>query len=93
MCLQRLQQLAPQCIVPQANGAFYLLARLDTPLSSMAVVERLIREHKVAVIPGSGFGLRDVCHIRIAYGALEANSVEEGMARLVQGLGTILQMA
>ena len=93
MCLQRLQQLAPQCIVPQANGAFYLLARLDTPLSSMAVVEHLIREHKVAVIPGSGFGLRDVCHIRIAYGALEANSVEEGMARLVQGLGTILQMA
>ena len=91
MCLQRLQELAPRCIVPQANGAFYLLARLDTPLSSMAVVERLVCDHKVAVIPGSGFGLTDFCHLRIAYGSLEGHTVEEGMSRLVTGLHEILQ--
>ena len=93
MCLQRLQELAPHCVVPEANGAFYLLARLDTPMASMAVVERLVRDHKVAVIPGSGFGLTDVCHLRIAYGALEAHTVEEGMDRLVVGLHEVLQDA
>jgi aspartate/methionine/tyrosine aminotransferase len=93
MCLQRLQELAPDCIVPEANGAFYLLARLDTPMPSLAVVERLVRNHKVAVIPGIGFGLTDVCHIRIAYGALQAHSVEEGMDRLVNGLSEILHTA
>jgi len=52
-------------------------------------VERLVREHGVAAIPGSGFGL-DACHLRIAYGALDADSVEEGMNRLVRGLQSIL---
>ena len=90
MCPQRLQELAPRCVVPEANGAFYLLARLDTTLSSKAVVEHLVREHKVAVIPGSGFGLTDICHLRIAYGALEADTVEAGMDRLVDGLHALL---
>lgn len=90
MCLARLAALAPGCVVPEANGAFYLLARLDTDLPSMRVVERLVRDHGVAAIPGSGFGLTDRCYLRIAYGALEAHTVEEGMDRLVRGLGEIL---
>ena len=28
MCLERLGELEPRCVVPEANGAFYLLARL-----------------------------------------------------------------
>lgn len=91
MCLQRLQELTPHCVVPQADGAFYLLARLDTSLTSMQVVERLVRQYKVAAIPGSGFGLTELCHIRIAYGALEADTVEAGMDRLVTGLLDILR--
>jgi aspartate/methionine/tyrosine aminotransferase len=91
MCLSRLAELAPRCVVPEANGAFYLLARLDTPLSSMRVVERLVRDYRVAVIPGSGFGLHDQCHVRIAYGALEPHTVEEGMERLVAGLRDIFE--
>ena len=91
MCLERLSELEPRCVVPEANGAFYLLARLETRLPSMGVVERLVREHGVAVIPGSGFGLTDSCCIRIAYGALEPHTVEEGMDRLVRGLDPILQ--
>ena len=91
MCLERLGELEPRCVVPEANGAFYLLARLQTRLPSMRVVERLVREHGVAVIPGSGFGLTDSCCLRIAYGALEPHTVEEGMDRLVRGLDLILQ--
>ena len=91
MCLERLQELGSRCFVPEANGAFYLLARLDTDLGSMQVVERLIREFGVAVLPGTGFGLEDDCRIRIAYGALEPHTVAEGADRLVTGLKSIIQ--
>ena len=90
MCLEHLAPLVPRCVVPEANGAFYLLARLDTGFSAMQVVERLVREYRVAVIPGSGFGLTDGCYVRIAYGALESHTVETGMDRLVRGLQAIL---
>jgi aspartate/methionine/tyrosine aminotransferase len=91
MCLDRLGALSPGCIVPRADGAFYLLARLDTERGSMEVVERLVTEFGVAVIPGSGFGLTDSCHLRIAYGALEPHTVEAGMDRLVRGLTQIMK--
>ena len=55
----------------------------------MTLVERLVREHGVAAIPGSGFGL-DGCYLRIAYGALHGDTVAAGMERLVNGLQTIL---
>lgn len=90
MCLQRLQPLGERCVVPAANGAFYLLARLDTDMEPMMVVERLVRDHGVAVIPGTAFGLLDRCHLRIAYGALQPDTVEEGMDRLVTGLDALL---
>lgn len=89
MALERLTHLGDRCVVPTADGAFYLLARLDCPLSPMQLVTRLVREHGVAAIPGSGFGLAS-CHLRIAYGALDRGSVEEGMDRLVRGLESIL---
>ena len=57
----------------------------------MEVVERLVTELGVAVIPGSGFGLTDSCHLRIAYGALEPHTVEAGMDRLVRGLTQIMK--
>lgn len=91
MCMDRLNALSPACVVPRADGAFYLLARLDTESGSMAVVERLVTEFGVAVIPGVAFGLTDICHLRIAYGALEPHTVEAGMDRLVRGLEEILK--
>ncbi len=91
MCLERLEELGSSCFVPEANGAFYLLARLDCNLGSMRVVERLITEFGVAVLPGTGFGLEEDCRIRIAYGALEPHTVAEGADRLVKGLKSIIQ--
>ena len=91
MCLERLDELGSSCFVPEASGAFYLLARLDCDLGSMHVVERLITEFGVAVLPGTGFGLEDDCRIRIAYGALEPHTVAEGTDRLVKGLKSIIQ--
>lgn len=89
LCLERLAALDGQVQVPAAEGAFYLLARLQTDLDAMDVVARLVREHKVAVIPGNAFGLGDACYLRIAYGALLQQDVAEGMDRLVGGLKQI----
>ena len=77
------------CTVPRADGAFYFLLNVNTKLGAMDVVERLIREHKVAVIPGTAFGLHDGCHLRVAYGALEKETAAEGIGRLVKGLKAI----
>ena len=56
----------------------------------MTIAERLIREHKVAVIPGPAFGMTDGCYFRVAYGALQKATVAEGIGRLVAGLRAIL---
>ena len=56
----------------------------------MVLGERLIREHKVAVIPGPAFGMTEGCVFRVAYGALQKDTVAEGIGRLVKGLRAIL---
>ncbi len=106
MVREALRGLDGRCSVPPADGAFYFLLRLETERTSMGLAEQLVREHRVAVIPGSAFGL-DVagadrangrgagggchrCHLRVAYGALQPSTVAEGVGRLVAGLRTIL---
>ncbi|HUS90540.1 MAG TPA: pyridoxal phosphate-dependent aminotransferase [Phycisphaerae bacterium] len=72
--------------VPPALGAFYFLLRVHTDLGDMELVERLIRDYRVAVIPGSTFGLTAGCCLRIAYGALELPTAAEALARFTRGL-------
>jgi aspartate/methionine/tyrosine aminotransferase len=90
MVLDELWAIKSFCAVPPADGAFYFLVKIDTQLDPMTVVERLIRDFGVAVIPGSTFGVEQGCTLRIAYGALEADSVAEGIGRLVRGLKAIV---
>jgi aspartate/methionine/tyrosine aminotransferase len=85
----RLAALAPLAQVPAADGAFYCLLRVETSLDSVQVAERLVREHRVAAIPGSAFGMTDGCYLRVAYGALQKETVAEGIGRLVDGLRAI----
>ena len=85
-----LSSLAPLAEVPAADGAFYVLLKVNTDRAPLAMVERLIREHKVAVTPGPAFGMNDGCYFRVAYGALHKNTVAEGIGRLVKGLRAIL---
>jgi aspartate/methionine/tyrosine aminotransferase len=74
------------CDVPTPDGAFYYLVRVHSSLDAMTVSERLIREHRVATIPGSAFADPAPCSVRISYGALDSDSVIEGLRRLVGGL-------
>jgi aspartate/methionine/tyrosine aminotransferase len=88
--LSQLSALAPLASVPAADGAFYALLKVETALDPMTIAERLIREHKVAVVPGDAFGMTGGCYFRVAYGALQKETVAEGIGRLVNGLRAIL---
>lgn len=85
-----LSGLGDRCQVSEPNGAFYFFTRLNTDLTSMQVVERLVRDHGVAVIPGSAFGMVEGCYLRISYGALQGGTLVEGIGRLISGLRAIL---
>jgi aspartate/methionine/tyrosine aminotransferase len=86
----QLSALAPLATVPAAEGAFYCLLRVTTTTDPLELATALIREHRVAVIPGTAFGMTDECCFRVAYGALQRETVAEGVGRLVSGLRAIL---
>lgn len=88
--VRQLSALAPLAEVPAADGALYCMLKVRTNLDPMTLTERLIREHRVAVIPGPAFGLTDGCSFRVAFGALQRDTVEEGIGRLVAGIRTIV---
>lgn len=88
--LSRLAALSGIVEIPAATGAFYLFVKVDTEMSALSLSERLVREHKVAVIPGETFGVTRGCWLRIAYGSLREETVVLGIDRLVNGLRAIL---
>lgn len=90
LVVDELSSLGDRCRVPQPDGAFYALFKLDTDKRDLDIVEALIREYGVAVMPGSTFGESDQCALRVAYGALAAETVADGMGRLTHGLGRLL---
>jgi aspartate/methionine/tyrosine aminotransferase len=88
--LNELSSIRNLVTVPRADGAFYFLLRVHTDLDPMKLVKRLVEEHKVAVVPGTTFGMEDRCYLRVAYGALQKETAAEGIGRLVSGLKKIL---
>jgi aspartate/methionine/tyrosine aminotransferase len=87
--LNELNSISDICTVPEAKGAFYFLLKIETKLTAMEVVEQLIKDYKVAVIPGTTFGIEQGCYLRVAYGALQKQTAITGIQRLVQGLRKI----
>ncbi|MEH2400836.1 pyridoxal phosphate-dependent aminotransferase [Nostoc sp.] len=91
LVLDSLNRLQGLCSITPANGAFYFFLKVNTQMDAFELVKRLIQEHKVAVIPGTTFGMDDGCYLRVAYGALQKETAKEGIERLVQGLETIVR--
>ena len=89
--VSELAALAPLASVPAADGAFYCLLKVETGMDPLALAERLIREHRSRSCRGPAFGMTDGCYFRVAYGALQRETVAEGIGRLVTGLRAILQ--
>ena len=86
LVMDELATLGGRVHVPAPGGALYALLRVHTDRSDMDLVETLIRDHGVAVLPGGTFGTTNGCYLRVAYGALAPATVAEGMGRLVRGL-------
>jgi aspartate/methionine/tyrosine aminotransferase len=83
--LNALREIADICHVPRADGAFYFLLRLAGRDDPMELVEKLVRDYKVAVIPGIAFGIEG-SYLRVSYGPLSKDTAAEGIGRLVRGL-------
>ncbi|GAA4510272.1 pyridoxal phosphate-dependent aminotransferase [Brevibacterium yomogidense] len=72
-----------------ANGAFYVFADISASgLSSDEFVERLLVDHRVAVIPGTAFGAQGEGFIRLSYAADVATIRKgiEGIAALMTAM-------
>ena len=87
---RELATLGDLCLVSDSNGAFYYFLKIATDMDDMVLVERLVREHGVAVIPGRAFGMEEGCYLRISYGPLRKDTAREGIRRLVEGLKSIV---
>ncbi|MBS9386073.1 MAG: pyridoxal phosphate-dependent aminotransferase [Dolichospermum sp. BR01] len=88
--INALQSLENLCTITPANGAFYFFIKVHTRMNDLELVKKLIQEYKIAVIPGTTFGMEDGCYLRVAYGALPADTAKAGIERLVKGLQTIV---
>ncbi|ALF53858.1 aspartate aminotransferase [Nostoc piscinale CENA21] len=90
LVIDSLNHLQGLCTIAQADGAFYFFLKVHTQMNAFELVKRLIQEHKVAVIPGTTFGMENGCYLRVAYGALQENTAKAGIERLVNGLRNII---
>jgi aminotransferase len=78
--VNRLRGMGLPCFEPE--GAFYAFPSIaHTGLTSMKFAERLLMEHGVAVVPGSGFGACGEGYIRCCY-ATAMPQIEEAMTRM-----------
>ena len=81
-----LAELGDLIEAPATDGAFYVLLRVRTSHDAFTLTRRLIERHKVAVVPGSAFGVTDRCALRVSFGALDRDTVAAGVGRLIAGL-------
>jgi aspartate/methionine/tyrosine aminotransferase len=88
--LAKLKSLSDICAIADSNGAFYCFLKVHTELNDLELVKRLIEQYKVAVIPGTTFGMNNGCYLRVAYGSLQLSTAESGINRLTTGLREIL---
>lgn len=87
--IKQLQSLGDIGTYASSEGAFYCFLKLNTKLNDLDLVKQLITKYRVAVIPGSTFGLKTGCYVRVAYGSLQPATAVEGINRLIKGLTAI----
>ena len=70
----------------EPEGAFYLMAKVETEETSLDLAFRLLREAKVGVAPGTAFGPEGEGFVRICF-AVSPGLAREAVARLGRVLG------
>lgn len=82
-----LNNLGLECVKP--DGAFYVFASVrKTGLASMGFAQRLLKEEKVAVVPGAAFGREFDDYIRISY-ASSFDNLKEALNRMKEFLSRL----
>jgi aspartate/methionine/tyrosine aminotransferase len=72
------------CILPEST--FYAFPNLSGfGLTSWELAKYLVKEHRVAVVPGSIFGNNGEGYIRISF-AMNSQTLKEGISRIKKGL-------
>jgi aminotransferase len=80
MFVSGLNRIGLKCHIPE--GAFYAFPSVDsTGLSDTEFAENLLREQRVAVVPGSVFGSGGEDHLRCAY-AVSRKNLTEALGRM-----------
>jgi aminotransferase len=80
MFIAGLNRIGLSCHVPE--GAFYAFPSVaETGLSEVDFAERLLKEQRVAVVPGSAFGVGGADHLRCAY-AVSRKQLTEALGRM-----------
>ena len=80
-----------RCATP--SGAFYAFPDVTdvlraTGLTAPQLAERLLEDHAVALLPGSGFGSAGASNFRISF-AGTATAVRDGLDRLAAGIAAV----
>ncbi len=88
MVLSKLNCLSCLKSKPTSEGAFYTLLNIDSKQEDMQLAKLLIEKHGIATIPGSAFGLETGCYLRLSYGALADEVINEGLDRIIDGLSS-----
>ena len=82
LMVKGLNEIGLPCFEPK--GAFYAFPSIkNTGLTSEEFAERLLKEQRVAVVPGSAFGPSGEGHIRCCY-AVTLAEIEEALERMRQ---------
>lgn len=85
--ISRLNEMGLSCHKPE--GAFYAFPSIKkTGLSSMEFSNRLLKQEKVAVVPGTAFGASGEGYVRISY-ATSFDKLKEAMHRMERFLSQI----
>ncbi len=84
--VEGLNRIGLKC--PKPEGAFYAFPSLEgTGLSAMEFCQRLLKEQKVAVVPGTAFGKEFNDRVRISYASSYEN-IKEALVRMENFLRT-----
>jgi len=77
-----------KCIKPEST--FYAFPNISSfGLSSWKFAEYLVKEHKVAVVPGSIFGKAGEGYVRLSFAA-SIEQLKEGIARIQRGVEALM---
>jgi aspartate/methionine/tyrosine aminotransferase len=77
-----------RCLRPEAT--FYAFPNItQLGLSSWELAKYLVREHKVALVPGSVFGRNGEGYLRLSFAASE-DALREGLSRIEAGAAALL---